>query len=112
MIYLPAGFGMGDLNGFFVQSLPTCFNAHILNRLISEFLHMETVCDAACGGKTEAGDLLHVRSHIHGYLPDLKASAAGKTEQYGGHGLYICSFHNGDKTARTAFSLLVYQHGI
>ena len=25
---------------------------------------METVCDAACGGKTEAGDLLHVRSHI------------------------------------------------
>ena len=24
----------------------------------------------------------------------------------------ICSFHNGDKTARTAFSLLVYQHGI
>lgn len=73
---------------------------------------METVCDAACGGKTEAGDLLHVRSHIHSYLPDLKASAAGKTEQYGGHGLYICSFHNGDKTARTAFSLLVYQHGI
>ncbi len=48
---------------------------------ISQLLHVETVCHTACGREADTCCLLHVRSHVEGYLPALEASASGKLQQ-------------------------------
>lgn len=49
-------------------------STHLLNRFISKFLHMETVCDTAGGRKTDTGNLFHIGRHVKGDFPYLEAT--------------------------------------
>ena len=112
MIHLSTGLCISNLRGLFIQSLPASFYPHLLHSFISYLLYVKAIGNTFGRRKADACNLLHVRSHIQGYLAHLVTAATGELKQDRSDRMNVRTFNDSNHTTFTTVSFFIGQDSI